>query len=750
MGKDLIENHTFWYFFTILSTCVCLHLLIGDINMSHAEEPAASASPSEAWHVSADRIDYDQIQDQYTAIGNVTISRQGRTLTADSVRLNQKSREAFARDNVRLVSGEDVLSGDRLQINLDSETGTLTNGTLFISKNHLYLSGQKIHKTGLQTYAAEKASITSCDGPDPDWKITGRDLKVTIEGYGYAKHTALWAGKVPVLYSPFLVFPVKLKRQSGLLMPEIGSSDRKGNQYIQPLYWAIDDHSDATLYAHYMSDRGIRTGLEYRYVLDESSLGAFMAEGYQDKRIDDGQGDASDRWGYADDSQLRLNKDRYWVRMKHDHGFESGLTAKLDIDVVSDQDYLHEFKTGYNGFERTQDYFQKTFGRDIDDYNDPVRLNRLNFNRIWHRYSVNTDLRWYDDVIKRRIGPKDDTLQRLPAVSFSGIKHPLGDSPLYFDLESSYTHFYRINGTRGHRSDLYPRIYYPKSLWQKLSVEPSVGLRQTAWRVDHYETQPDHDRRTLYRAIYDVKLDMSTEIFRLFDITMAGCDRLKHAVTPEIVYEYTPDEDQSDFPQFDELDDIEPKNLITYGFTNTFTARAPSLSQDNLQAYTYTPFLRFKLSQSFDIDKDRKGDSEPFSSILAELDLTPGRYVTLDTDALWSPYNSEFEAFNTALHLWDLRGDSLVVDYRYTRETNATSQNGIESLRLAGNAVLSDRWRLRAGYEYNLYSAKKIESSAGVSYYSQCWAVDIDYRVEEDNYNFGIIFHLLGLGSFGM
>jgi hypothetical protein len=37
---------------------------------------------------------------------------------------------------------------------------------------------------------------------------------------------------------------------------------------------------------------------------------------------------------------------------------------------------------------------------------------------------------------------------------------------------------------------------------------------------------------------------------------MAGSDLLKHTVTPEVTYEFIPEEDQSDFPQFDALDTI--------------------------------------------------------------------------------------------------------------------------------------------------------------------------------------------------
>jgi LPS-assembly protein len=85
-------------------------------------------------------------------------------------------------------------------------------GTIFLKDNHFYIRGDRIEKTGKETYRAEKASITSCDGDRPDWVITGRTVKVTIEGYGSVSHAVLKARDLPVLYTP--VPPVPGKNQA--------------------------------------------------------------------------------------------------------------------------------------------------------------------------------------------------------------------------------------------------------------------------------------------------------------------------------------------------------------------------------------------------------------------------------------------------------------------------------------------------------------------------------------------------------
>lgn len=726
-----------------------------------AEGEPPKAQDDEGWHVSADRIEYDQAADAYLASGNVSVSREGRTLTADTVRLSQKERQAWAVGNVRLLSGNDVLTGRKMTLNLDTETGSISEGKLFFSENHLYLSGREISKTGPQTYHILDADATTCDGDRPDWHFTARDLEVTIEGYGFAKHTAFWVRKLPLLYAPYFVFPVKLKRQSGLLAPEFGLSDRKGGAYLQPLFWAISDAMDATFFAHYMSERGTRLGGEFRYAAGKNAAGAFMADGFDDRQVDDGLGDNSDRWGYTDDGYLRPNSDRYWFRAKVDQNLPLGMTAKLDLDVVSDQDYLKEFKDGYNGFEKTRDYFLETFSRDIDDYNDPIRSNQLNLNRLWTGYTLNIDARWYDDVIKRRRDDANDTLQNLPQVTLDGTKKKFAGSPLYFDLLSSYTHFYREEGTRGHRADLYPRLYYPMRLLGALNIEPSAGLRQTAWHIDTYETPPEDGDKDFYRAIYDLKLDTSTDVYRVFSIDSEGWDRIKHGITPRIVYEYTPRKAQEDYPEFDSLDRISAQNLITYSLTNTLVARKPRIESDANRgpANDYIPFLRLKLEESFDIDKHKDGQPRPFSDILGELDISPGRFILLDTDALWRPYDSRFYAFNAALRLWDGRGDSVSARYRFTREEPADAAqgtaavSGVESIDLTGSFVLTSNWALRGKYEHNIEENRLIEVGGGISYRTQCWRIDLDYAEEEEtderNRSISFMVYLNGLGGFG-
>ncbi|MFO7715938.1 LPS-assembly protein LptD [Desulfosarcina sp.] len=729
-----------------------------------------TGSPKVPWQISADAVEYDAATTTYHARGNVVIEKQAARLAADEVAFNHRSMTATATGHVVMTVGEDILTGERLELDLNQETGVVHDGSVFLKENHFYIHGERIEKTGKNTYQAKRGSITSCDGDRPDWIITGRSLKVTIDGYGTATHAVLRARDIPVLYTPYLLFPAKTRRQSGLLIPEAGYSDRKGAAWNQPLFWAIGDSSDASLYAHYMEKRGTKIGLEYRYVLTEESLGVVMVDGLEDRQTDDGTPEATQKWGYDDDAYDRPNTDRYWLRTKLDQELPWGAMAKLDLDIVSDQDYLDEFKGGRSGFDESRDYLLEAFGRDLDTYDENTRTNRLNLSRIWSRYSLNADLLWNDNVTNRRWESADDTLQQLPTITFSSLKQQAFDSSVYWDVDAEYTYFYREDGERGHRSDMFPRAYLPLRWKNYLTMEPSAGWRQTAWVMDRWEN--DSLDQTTYRQIYDARLDLSSEFSKVMGSPVAAVDRIRHSIKPRVVYEYIPDQDQSDLPNFTDLDRIEAVNQVTYSLTNTLTARTSTVPQssaaigdDRLSSrmagkkmklteqmrsalpapapFGYNRFCRFYLEQSYDIAAARDDRPEPFSDIYGELEFNLGRYLNVASDASYNTYDTHFSSHNVGAALADHRGNRMWIEHRYQKTVN-------ESIRAALSVKLTHHLTARGEYERNMRDETDIIKGAGFIYAAQCWSVDLFFGVVGENNTFSAMINLMGIGGLGV
>ncbi len=698
-----------------------------------------------SWHISAITVTFDQKKDIYIAENNVVITGGQTRLEADYVEFSNKTKDAFARGDVLLISGEDSISCNALTLNLITKKGFIDKGTIFIQKNHFYITGENIQKTGEATYSAQKGSITSCEGESPDWKITGNNIKVTIEGYGTATNTVFWAKGLPVIYSPYLKFPVKRKRQTGLLIPRVTSSERKGFGIEQPLFLAISKNSDATVYADYMSDRGVKLGTEFRYILDKKTKGSIYFDFLDDKKKDDGTA-ATKNYSFSSTPQ-RTNSDRFWFRMKHDQDLTNGFTAKLDIDVVSDEDYLHEFQDGSTGYIQTNKYFEKEFGRNLDEYDDYTRKNKLNIYKTWSNYSFNIDVLWYDNVRARRQNTEDTTLQTLPSIIFNVSRQQISTSKLFYTLDSRYQSFYRKDTTatqiKGQRADLYPRIFLPLKLGKFFNFEPSLGVRETTWHTTDFTDINDNSDNFRTREVYDIGAALSTKLIKIFNLNSGFADKIQHEVIPELNYAFIPNIIQDDLPSFDNLDRIEERNILTWSLTNNFTSRKSTLTPKGKEQKIYHDFAYIKLYQSYDIKKEWENESEPFSDIFLDSTLNPCDFFSLDMDLSWSPYDSHFNTLNVGSTFKDNRGDLLRREYRYTK-------NELESVYTKITINLTDELSTYYSIEQNLEEEKTVETRVGLSLKKACWAFNLDFSESSEEQSITFFINLHGIGGLGL
>ncbi|MBU4462611.1 MAG: LPS-assembly protein LptD, partial [Proteobacteria bacterium] len=431
-------------------------------------------------------------------------------------------------------------------------------------------------------------------------------------------------------------------------------------------------------------------------------------------------------------------------------------------------------KDGYTGFDATDNFFNKNFGRDLDDYTDSTRVNSLSINKSWSQFSLNAETRWYDNVINRRQEETDTTIQMLPIVDFNASKQQILGTPFYFDLDTEYTYFYREDASRAHRMDAYPRLYLPLQFKHYLALEPSVGFRETAWRFDKEEYRSS-DKATLYREMYDVKIDLSSNIYRIYSFQKSRINKIKHAITPQVIYQYIPGKDQSNkYPQFDAVDNIVRTNLVTYSLTNIFTSKSQTsntkkdshdesdndgTAKDNndesdkneIADYTYNQFCRLKLEQSYNINEAKEDnpsnwanqkEKRPFSTIYGEVEIDPVQYVSARADATWCQYDSLVKSRNIAVTLSDERGDRLFVEHRY-------AYNSSESIYSDITLAVTDQLKVYADYERNIYGTQDIKKSIGCLYKAQCWSIDFNYAHEDNDRKYTFIIGLYGLGEFG-
>lgn len=696
------------------------------------------------WRISAQTVIFDQKRNLYIAEGNVIITGGKTRLESDYAEFSNKTKDAFAQGNVLLISGNDSISCNAMNINLLTEVGEINQGAVYLHENHFYIHGENIRKTGKFTYDARQGAITSCSGDTPDWKISGKQIKVSVEGYGTAKHTVFWTKNVPALYSPFLVFPVKTKRQTGFLTPRVTTSHRKGFEIEQPFFWAISRSSDAAFYVDYMSERGVKSAGEYRYILDEKSQGAVFFDYLEDDKIDDGT--KNTEFYSFDSTPQRTNRDRYWFRMKANQNLPNEFTAKLDMDVVSDADYLQAFKDGFTGYNAVDDYFEKAFNRGLDAYDDTTRKSGLNLNKSWSNYTFNVEVLWYDNITARRQNTDDTTLQTLPMIEFDAAKQEFSNSGVYYSLDSEYRSFYRLNTTstlvNGQRADIFPEVYYPVTFGRYANFEPWIGLRETVWHTSDFTDIHGNSDNFRSRELYTLGAELSSKVIRIFNFDNFIADKVKHEIIPKLEYTFTPYISQDDLPQFDSIDTISEQNIVTWSLTNNFITKHAHYDEKKVKSETYKDVACLKLSQSYDIKKKRDGDSNPFSDILLDAELNPHQYFSLYSDLTWSVYDYHFKTLNLGTTIKDNRGDRIELDYRYATTTS-------ESVYARVDISITDEMRSYYSIEKNLLNKKTIETKAGLSYEKSCWNFDLFFAEQGGESKITFLINLHGIGEFG-
>ena len=158
---------------------------------------------------------------------------------------------------------------------------------------------------------------------------------------------------------------------------------------------------------------------------------------------------------------------------------------------------------------------------------------------------------------------------------------------------------------------------------------------------------------------------------------------------------------------------------------------------------------RLKLDQDYNLNAANDGDPEPWSDLRAELDLTPDTWLTFNSQARWSVYDQLFTRYSFGAILRDQRGDSLWAEYRKILEDAAEDVDPSESLISHSLLRLHRRLALKGSLEWDLYADEIREWLVGFTFTRQCWSLDLNHSVEDEDRRTYFMINLVGLGRMG-
>jgi LPS-assembly protein len=697
----------------------------------------APDDPDQALDLQATRADVSG-RDVYRFDGGATLSQPGRRIAAERIDYTHSSGDYAALGTVRYQDLQLALQADSAQGNLPRREARLdsVDYRLIAARGNgrattVQLDGELATLLGLD--------YSTCDPAARAWALRAKQLQLDrAAGVGVARNATLRIGNVPVLWLPWISFPVDERRRSGLLFPSLGYADETGIDVRVPWYLNLAPNIDATLTPRILGRRGVMLGAEFRYLTEHH------------------RGSIEGNWLPEDDLSGR---DRGSLRLRHSGVLSPLWQVSADLNHVSDDRYFEDF--GDSLTARATSLLES-------------RAGLHGRGPGWYASILTRDFQITDPLVADSAEP----YRQLPRARF-GLDRDLGALWRY-GIDAEAVHFdhdetgLASNYARGaaQRYDLQP--------WIELNFErasgylrPRLGYRYTAYQLSDDWLRslaecaradcglapprlwPDRSpSRSLPIASLDAALNFERPT-RLFGSAML------QTLQPRLYYLHVPFENQDAIPLFD-------TQQLTFGWdqlfrSNRFSGADRQSDADQLTlALTSRWFehsdgrerLALGLGQIiyFDPPQVALDGVEPSrrdeSAYVASVDLALTRRLSFGLSQQWDPQIDRTTVSGARLQWRGTRGALGNLGYRYRRAE-------LEQVDASFAIPLGEAWRWIGRWNYSLRDAGTLEAFAGFEWQSCCVAFRllgrhyVRNRESEKNNALYLELELKGLASFG-
>ena len=577
------------------------------LQVQQATKPLTAPPAAPGLDFQAPVIEFKKETNEIVGKGGVTISEGGVQVQADEAVFNTETKQGDVKGNVLMTTSSGVLGADSAHLNVESETGTFSGLEFDVEDGGYRVEADEAKKVSEFEFQLTDSDMTTCRCPNGDkpWEVSSGTCNLTQDGYAHAYNSTVYFQGLPVLYSPYLVFPVKNERASGLLPARFGFGNRDGFEYAQPIFLSVDDTTGFTV-TPFLATRS-RVGSEFAFekVFSQTSrIDSGLT--YSNESLRDGELRGLNLDGVAepwiDDNRLGGFWKQRWISDQKD---PYPVEFIVDGRYTSDNLYLRELPAPQIGEQQAQ-FLTSTA---------VVRGTAFEFLSLEGRSEYNQML----------LEPQETTFQRVPEFLASANKtlRPFGANPLNLKLvtggDAMATSFMREDGYQGWRTNVRPRVALPFQVSNYVRAQFGAELLQTNYSLTDEEIPPpknsfypdpvptaqindkpdpenpnsggdrkDGDFNTS-RTLPIFTYGMGTAMERVYDLerdnwfsklVTLGAEneaseltRLKHTVEPMVQYRYVPEVDQEDNPQFDSLDRFAHRSLVSYGVTTRLYGR---------------------------------------------------------------------------------------------------------------------------------------------------------------------------------
>ncbi len=618
--------------------------------------------------------------------GDVELRRGGRRLIADEARFDSSTQKLNVSGNVRYEDPGLAISGRLAAFDTVTDTGSFNEATFTLRERSGRGSAARIGTPGDRTVELDDVRYTTCPVGNDDWELIAP--KITLDqdaGSGSGQGVRVEFKGLPILYAPYLSFPIDDTRKSGVLLPDFGTSDRSGTDISVPYYINLAPNYDLTLTPRWLSKRGIQLKSDFRYLMPW------------------GAGDLSLEYLPSDDLADRNRGQAYYEHLSE---FDNGWRVVADVAHVSDDDYFEDLGSSLSGATQTHTE------RRLDlDYRGPV----------WTLLARAQGFQTLDETI----AVDDQPYERLPQLVAAG-RWDDGLLGLDYGFRSELVNFRRTDGVTGLRLDMEPAVALSLG-GPAYRLEPRVSLRHTRYSLEEETAGQDPDAsRTAPVFSVDGRMTFQRNTGRNGDIVQT--------LEPRVRYTHIPFRNQDALPVFDSGDP--DFNLVQLFRDNRFTGADRLGDTDQLSVGVTTrlydgangrQFLTATVGQALYLSDrnvtlpgETRGTSDA-STLIAEVELGLWKSWNADLEYQWDPDES---AIAKAAVRFQYRPDEqrvLNLGYRFR-------DDALEQTDVSFAWPIGDAWRLVARWNYSIEDQQTLERFTGLEYSRCCWAARLVSR----------------------
>lgn len=697
-----------------------------------------TAEEDEPVNFSADEMINDDKNNIITAKGNVEIIYNEMRLLTDKLVYDENADTVTALGNVKLYAADgSIVDGDKIVLSDNMSVGDMYNIKAFL-KDKSYVTAKSFRQKNNHTKVMRKASYTACDvceGKSPLWQIKAQKVQHNEDTQNvYYNHALIYFKKVPIFYTPFMTHPdPTVKRRSGFLAPNIGSSSFL-DAYFQPRYfWAVNDQTNVLISPIFSSNKNpIWNGefSHYFYNAKTSLSGSYLKDNQKKRPKHRGNFIAKGRYDIND----------YW-RLTYDWRYASDYVYLKDMGLPNQDD---AWLNSYIKLERFS-------GRDYVSING-YYYKILSYNL--HRRSVN---RFHAlDSQKPTIAPLIEAeFYSDPLIWGSHFRNELTTASVYHKNGAETQRITSINAWE---------LPYTSVYGEKYRLVASV--KSDAYYVNRYpNAEDDTYTGTTTRFFPQVGLEWrlpfvratesSRQIIEPVVVAVAapnGGNKIEKIPNEDSEDVYFDDTNVLDLDRFAGYDRNDTGSRVSYGFRwnsygNIFGKTSAFIAQ-SLEQDEHSVFLQ-------GLDNE---DNSHVSDFVGRINASPNQYLGLqyrfrldrkDLDAKYSEFSTtvgpSFLKFSASYIF--LQGN--------THYYNLYSER--KELRTAIRVNVSENWMISL---YNLQDLTKkyrgrLEHGGKVIYDDECFRWDVSFKKYNTNnpnldndYEYSMTFYLKTIGSF--